>query len=283
MKTKRRDRRYWKIAPGEGGSLWVEQRDANCIALGWSDTGDLRNYKTIDELKRIFERMYPGNRPYQLWRFYKEVLPGHKIVASSGKFIYGIGTLFKHYKYDENLVYKHSKPVRWELTFWEPLNINELPISGNLKRRLNLNRTILELKKEEWNELEKALTENQNPFKNINNWEGLCLAPQTEQEVIILFSKLNFMLKMKIEYIGMKFPDAYIRIKQGKRWVTKSVEFEVYSSDFIKHGHLDKMKKEKIECDYIICWKDDVDINEKQKFKNFPRVIELRRVLEQIV
>ena len=41
-----REMRYWKITPGQNGFLWVEQRDHDCIALGWSETGDLNKYKS---------------------------------------------------------------------------------------------------------------------------------------------------------------------------------------------------------------------------------------------
>ncbi|RLI25125.1 hypothetical protein DRO57_04875 [Candidatus Bathyarchaeota archaeon] len=273
----RRRRRYWKIAPGEKGFLWVEQRDAGCIAVGWSATGDLRRYRTKGQLEKAFEKIGYRSRPNQLWRFYKDVLRDDKVVASSGKFVYSIGTIVGNYLYDENLVYKHSKPVRWELTFWEPLNIEELPLSNDLRRRLNLNRTILELSREEWRELEDVLTKSRNPFRNLSNWEGLCRAPQTEQEVVILFSKLTLVLRMKIEHIGTRFPDAYIRIKKKGRWITRAAEFEVNSSDFIKHGHLEQIK-EGVECDYIICWKDDLE----KKPKGI-EIIELRKVLEQIV
>jgi len=33
----------------------------------------------------------------------------------------------------------------------------------------------------------------------------------------MLFSKLTSVLKMKIEHIGTRFPDAYIRIKKEKK------------------------------------------------------------------
>jgi hypothetical protein len=111
----------------------------------------------------------------------------------------------------------------------------------------------------------------------LNNFEGICRAPQTEQEAIILFGKLSQHLKMRIEYVGKPFPDAYVRVKEGKKWKTKAAEFELNSSDFESHGHLEQMKKGK-DCDMIICWKDD--------WENKPRnlkVIELRSKLAEMV
>jgi hypothetical protein len=77
---------------------------------------------------------------------------------------------------------------------------------------------------------------------------------------------------MKIESVSTRFPDAYVRIKKGKRWTTKAAEFEIKSSDFVAHGH------DPGKCDMIICWKDDW----KQKPKNL-KVIELRKELEEII
>ncbi|MEM3573239.1 MAG: hypothetical protein QXJ62_03295 [Nitrososphaeria archaeon] len=82
---------------------------------------------------------------------------------------------------------------------------------------------------------------------------------------------------MKIESVSTRFPDAYIRVKEGNRWITKLAEFEVYSSDFVAHGHLKQMAKNK-ECKMIICWKDDW----KDKPKNI-EVIELRKEMEEII
>ena len=273
--------KYWKIAPGEKGSLWVEQRDADCIALGWSLVGNLRKYSSKKQLRKAFRKFkYPGT-PNQLWRFYREVSRDDKIVASSGKFLYGIGTVANDYKYAKELLYKHSKPVRWELTFWEPLNIGELPISENLRKRLNLNRTVLRLQEDEWLDLEETLTKSQNPFRNLLNWEGLCRAPTTEQEVVVLFSKLTMLLRMKLEYVGTRFPDAIVRVKSGRKWISKAAEIEVFSSNFSEHGHLEDMVRKEIDCDYIICWKHD--LAEKPKDLRSLKIIELREILEEVV
>lgn len=278
MKMKRKTR-YWKIAPGQRGFLWVEQRDNSCIAIGWGATGNLDNYRTDEKIRKRFSQVHRGSktRPRQLLKFYKEVQIGDKVLANSGWRIYGVGTVIGDYKYDEDLYYEHSKPVRWELTFWEPLDVEELRLPEVLSKRIRLNRTILELKPKEWELIDKALYYIKNPFQGLNNFEGICRAPETEQETIVLFSKLSQHLKMKIEAVGTRFPDALVRVKEGKKWVTKPAEFEVYSSVFEAHGHLEQMKKGK-ECDLIICWKNDWE----NKPENL-QVIELRRELEEII
>jgi len=262
----------YKIAPGKDGSFWVEQRDRKCIAMGWSDVGDLNKFDNLNQLSEEFKRVGYDNKPHQLWRFYTKVLAGDKVVASSGKYIYGLGYVNGKYRFDESLYYKHSKPVRWELTFWEPLDVEELNLSRKIKKRLRLNRTILELTEEEWKMIDREVSRVKSPFEGVTNFEGILRAPRTEQEVIILFSKLSQHLKMKIEDVSTSFPDAYVRIKKNKDWITKAAEFEKNSSKFESHEH------DPEGCDVIICWRDD--------WKNRPKnleVVELRKVLMEII
>ena len=268
--------RYWKIAPGEQGFLWVEQRDRSCIAIGWSEVGNLEKYKTREQLGRAFKKVRYHSKPHQLWRFYTQVLTGDKVVASSGKFIYGLGTVMGNYEFDESLYYQHSKPVRWEVKFWAPLDVEDLPLPKELAKRLRLNRTILKLAKEEWELIDKTVLQAKSPFEGFSNFEGMLRAPETEQEVIILFSKLSQHLKMKIESVGTRFPDALIRIKKGKSWITRAAEFELNSSGF--ESHMKDYTKNPESCDMIICWKDDW----KQKPRDL-EVIELRKKLEEII
>ena len=116
------DTRFWKVAPGRQGSLWVEQRDGNCIAVGWNETGDLRKYSDIDQLKKKFEKLGWNDSPRQLWNFYTEIEPGSKVVASSGQYIYGLGTVNKEdYSYNEDLGFHHCKSVAWDRKFWCPV------------------------------------------------------------------------------------------------------------------------------------------------------------------
>lgn len=274
--------RFWKIAPGEKGFLWVEQRDNNCIAIGWLDIGDLNEYKTEVAIVKKFSKVYNDSRPSQLLKFYFDVKKGDKVVANSGKWLYGIGEVNGKYKFNEKLYYQHAKPVFWEITFWEPLNLEELRLKGlirpRLVKRLSLNRTIIELKEEEWKVIRKLASQMRNPFRNLTNWEGLCRAPQTEQEVIMLFSKLSQMLRMKVEFVSTRFPDALIRIKERGDWVIKRAEFEINSFDFKKHDHIHNPNYDLNEEYVIICWRDDW----KRKPKNI-KVVELKRELERII
>jgi hypothetical protein len=128
------------------------------------------------------------------------------------------------------------------------------------------------LEPDDWKAISEKLHRVKNPFKGISDFEGLARSPVSEQEVIVLFSRISPLLEMKIEAVGTRFPDALIRVKKGGQWVTRKCEFEKRSSDFVAHGHNAK------DCDMIICWKDDL----KRK-PNHIKVIELRKELQRII
>lgn len=269
--------RYWKVAPGDRGSLWVEQRENSCIAIGWNEVNNLRKYKGDEQIKKKFKGIkdYEGSSPRQLLMFYHDVIKEDKIVASSGPYIFGIGTVAGGYKFDNDLSYCHSKPVRWNITFWNPIDIyDDIKISTSTREKLHRQATVKELTKDEWEKIEIQLSEMKTPFKNLTNWDGLPCAPTTEQEVIILFSKLTQCLKMKILRVSTRFPDALLQVKEHDKWISKSVEFELYASGF--ESHLEDL--DEVDCDMIICWENDwkkkpVDIE----------VIELKNVLLGII
>jgi len=98
---------------------------------------------------------------------------------------------------------------------------------------------------------------------------GLLFEPTYEMEVVYLFSILHRELGFPyILHMSDAFPDATVMDKEKN---TKKVEFEIYSSNFISHGH------NALEADYIICWENDLrDIPDK-----FPTIIALKDWLEQ--
>ena len=98
---------------------------------------------------------------------------------------------------------------------------------------------------------------------------GLLFEPQSEQEVVYLFSllhrELDFPYILKFQET---FPDVIVLDKNRN---PKKIEIEKFASDFIAHEH------DPNGCDYIICWENDlVDIPEK-----FPEIISLKDYLEE--
>lgn len=75
--------------------------------------------------------------------------------------------------------------------------------------------------------------------------------PRTEQEVVCLFGALldDLGFPCLIEKVQTPFPDALIRRTDTREQLR--VEFELYGSHFLDHGHpLDG-------CDLLVCWRDD--------------------------
>ncbi|MBI2968875.1 MAG: hypothetical protein HYY40_13830 [Bacteroidetes bacterium] len=113
------------------------------------------------------------------------------------------------------------------------------------------------------------------------NFRGLVYAPVEENGVIFLFSKLTGDLNLYIETIRKGFPDCIAKRYIGKgQWEEVNIEFEFRSSDFKRHGHMNKMK-EGTKCDMIVCWDHDwqecpkaIEVielkNEYLKYENYP-------------
>jgi len=97
---------------------------------------------------------------------------------------------------------------------------------------------------------------------------GILFEPEYEQEVVYLFSL--FVRDMGFPYIikiRNEFPDAIVM--DSKR-DTKKIEFEVFASSFISHGH------DKSGCDYIVCWDNDLENTD-----GLPEIITLKSFIEE--
>ena len=273
--------RYWKISPGQGGYLWREQKLNECIAIGWSEIGNAKGMD-IEALRRknFDEKPLSRSAANQLNDFINEVKIGDKVIASaSGNGIYAVGTIIGGYEFNEELEYQHSRKVRWETTFWHPVDISLLKLSKSLYNKFHglSSLTIRELEEDEWDKFCDRLNKISTPFRNLGMWGGIIQSPEYENEVIILFSHMLQHLHMRIIKSGTLFPDAIVERKAGKTWKKINVEFELYSSGF--QSHLPDCKKN--EEYVIVCWEDDDwrDNRPKRRFE----IIELKEQLEKIL
>jgi hypothetical protein len=277
---------YWKISPGREGFLWREQKLNECIALGWVDVGDLSGKtKTDMESMKHKGETFTSYAANQLNAFVNEVQIGHKVIASaSGKGIYAVGTVIGDYEFNEELEYKHSRKVRWETTFWNPVDIRRLNLQKSHKSLYNKlhgqsSQAIRNLDKDEWEFFSHRLDKISTPFRNLGMWGGLIQAPEYENEVIILFSHMLQHLHMRIIRSGVLFPDAIVEQKKGDKWQKINVEFELRSSGFRSH-----LPDKEGKCDLIVCWEDDDwgrDNHQKRRYKD--KIIELKKDLEKIL
>lgn len=99
-----------------------------------------------------------------------------------------------------------------------------------------------------------------------SNKSPLEYEPSNEQELIFLFAHIYKQLNLKIVHVRGSFPDCIAKDANNKE---VKIEFELYSSNFILHGHSAN------KCDYIICWQNDAKINK-------PKVIELHKYFPKI-
>lgn len=97
---------YWLLSSGKDGELWPTFWNYKVVALGWSKLGDLRNYKTWEELKDGLMKTYPDaksgsrrNWATQLWGFYQSLQVGELVFVRSYGAIIGIGEVQSDYEF----------------------------------------------------------------------------------------------------------------------------------------------------------------------------------------
>jgi len=279
---------YWKIAAGERGYLWPQQRDCEVVCVGWSLVGSLRKFgKNKEKFSKAFRRKYPG-KGNQLWTFYNRVKKGDWVIACAGSKIFGYGKIDGDYEFRNDLDYSHCRKTAYERVFWEPLEVERLRLDPDIKRlflvRAN-QRTVKNLCCDDssgsrvFEKIKLAITSRPYGVADLAEWEGLRNAPISEQETIVLFSKMSPILRMKISYVGTRYPDAIIRVKEGRQWVNKTAEFERLASGF--ESHKDEYKSGN-RCDMIICWENDWT-NKPRWLGNETEIVELREKLGEII
>lgn len=133
--------------------MWDDFVEKSCIAIGWNDVGNLKKYASDDEIREKFREVYPNRSPNQVLTFYRNIREGDIVIAYGRRSALGVGEVKGSYDYEEDFEYYHRKPVDW--TIFSPLDVEGF--SDNLQRKLKQNRTIVELEKNEWQEIEEAI------------------------------------------------------------------------------------------------------------------------------
>jgi hypothetical protein len=136
---KDRGRRFVKISPGKRGSWWVECLEGNYILVGWYKVGDLRRFKSVEQLKDAMqEKEYPRS-PSMAWRKARELWivrglqAGDRVIANRGNSeILAVGTV-----QEPGYVWagQHRVMVDWDTTAkrriprqheWDNVTVKEL-------------------------------------------------------------------------------------------------------------------------------------------------------------
>ena len=113
-------RRIWEFAPGRKAVYWDEFLEKGIAAMGWDRLGDLRQFKSREELTETLKDAYnsentPWNDSLALWQWTNEVKPGDIILAKKGRReIVGMGVVTGEYEYyPEREKYKHVHKTDW--------------------------------------------------------------------------------------------------------------------------------------------------------------------------
>ena len=116
-----RERRHWKIAPGEKATFWGENRDKGIIAVGWGQAGDPRPFKSKDELEARYIKVFKYTKSqaqssvHKVWWFMRDIKPGDIIVANQGQsIVVGRGVVLGPAEFHaERGEYGNCLPVHW--------------------------------------------------------------------------------------------------------------------------------------------------------------------------
>lgn len=119
---------FWLFSPGSNAYKWEEFYADGIMAIGWGRLGDLRQYKSKNDIKLKAKELYEDgirdfkNNGHALWQFANEIKIGDIIFVKQGTGkIIGRGIVESDYEFDETLEdYNHIRKVNWvNKGFWE--------------------------------------------------------------------------------------------------------------------------------------------------------------------
>src|SRR5690606_18387886 len=111
---------YWLYQPGEKGRLWDQFYADSVIGLGWDYLGDLRAYKSKEEIATKLRELEnstssKSNDASANWEFAKSMKIGDIIIVKRGRrTLLGFGEIVSNYSFDKEAgEYKHRRSVKW--------------------------------------------------------------------------------------------------------------------------------------------------------------------------
>ncbi|NLC14344.1 MAG: AAA domain-containing protein [Chloroflexi bacterium] len=125
-------KRIWLFQPGKKGEFWNDCLSRGIMALNYGDIGDLKNYKSRDEIIADLKLSENSNRnpvfsSLALWQFANEINVGDIILAKGGQIkLLGMGYVMSDYRYTPEFPgYEQVRDVKWEnVGEWEIKGIN---------------------------------------------------------------------------------------------------------------------------------------------------------------
>ena len=114
-------RNFWLYAPGEKARKWDDFYKKNIVAIGWDEIGDLKQYKTKDEIAAELRRVNnetgsKKNDALACFEFASVIKPGDIVIAKKGKRDYvGWGEVSGEYFFDDTQEeYKSRRAINWK-------------------------------------------------------------------------------------------------------------------------------------------------------------------------
>lgn len=114
------DGRYWAIALGQGSRHWSQCYDDGVIGIWWPRLGDLRQYKTIEDLQAAMTKVSKDGKDHPqnvrtCWSFLAEMKPGDYVLVKQGRSaLLGHGKITSEYTWDSDRAEMQSiRSVQW--------------------------------------------------------------------------------------------------------------------------------------------------------------------------
>jgi 5-methylcytosine-specific restriction enzyme B len=117
---------YWRIGTSalKAGDHWKMMRDGHCVAIGWSEIGDLtgipNDKKGKEDIRQALlshgsstDPSAVGRAAQQIFNFRHTIATNDLVLASSGASVLGIGRVTGEYEYNSSSDFPHRRPVEW--------------------------------------------------------------------------------------------------------------------------------------------------------------------------
>lgn len=112
----------WMVRAGESAYL-IDDFEQGYIAIGWNDVGDLSSITSVEQVKTLYEKAYPGepaskssNAAAMIFKFRQVLGMGSRVLSyDPGTRTYLVGEVVSDYLFQPDLVRDclHVRKVRW--------------------------------------------------------------------------------------------------------------------------------------------------------------------------
>ena len=210
---------FWLVRAGKMGEFEQQFLDNNIISFGWNELPDLSNVKTKDELKKIYQDIYPtavkgrmANQAGQIWSFSNRIQIGDLIALPlKSQRLIALGETTGNYQFvQDDKTKRHQRTVKWIKTI--PRSHFDQDILYSLGAYLTIGKVNAE---DAENRVRKMLGKNESDSTNTQE-EYADVSTDYEQIMVDQITK-----HIKINFKGHKLANLVNEILVAKGFVTK--------------------------------------------------------------